>query len=193
MALLAADPSAATAAEDAPPPVSSPALAAAAPALAATPDVVLIGYPVSGRSPRSIRESINESRPSTDGGRFDARADYRYGFQAQGGVNGECDPATVEVTVGHTVTLPELTTRDRLARREREAWDRYFAALVGHEHNHVRIAAAGAEQLRTFMRQAPTCASMLAARDQILAAVREAQAAYDRDTQHGRSEGATYP
>ncbi|NJC42386.1 putative secreted Zn-dependent protease [Brevundimonas alba] len=195
--LMLADPQAAPLAtaggEGAPPPVTSPSLAAAAPELAALPGVVLVGYPVDGRSPRAIRDSINDRRPRLPQGEaFDARTDWRYQTQWKGGAGG-CDPATAEVDMTVIVTLPELTTRDALDRREREQWDRYYKALIGHEHNHVRIALAAAEQMRTYMRAAPDCASMQAVQRQIGASIQPANDAYDESTRHGRSEGATYP
>lgn len=181
---------------DSPPPapVSSPALAAVAPDLAALPGVVLVGYPVDGRSPRAIRESINDGRPRPEqGDAFDARTSWRYQTRWLSGPDGACDPASAELDMTIVVTLPELTSREHLDRRERETWDRYFAALIGHEHNHVRIALAGAEQMRSFMREAPNCATMEAVRAQIGAAIQQANDAYDENTRHGRTEGATYP
>lgn len=174
--------------------VSSPSLTAMAPGLAAVPGVVLVGYPVRGRSARAVRESLNDARPrSADGERFDANMTWRYQTRWSSGPTGECDPASAQLDMSIIVTLPELTNPELLTRRERENWNRYFMALVGHEHNHVRLALAGGEQLRTFMRGAPNCATMLAARDQIDASIREANRAYDASTGHGRTEGATFP
>lgn len=176
------------------PPVSSPTLAAIAPELAAVPGVILVGYSVRGRSARSVREAMNDARPgSVDGERFDANMTWRYQTRWSSGPTGECDPATAQLEMSIVVTLPELTNPELLNRRDRENWNRYFRALVGHEHNHVRVAIAGGEQLRTFMRGAPNCATMLAAREQIDASIREANRAYDASTGHGRTEGATFP
>lgn len=196
--LMLADPQSAPesagGAEGAPPPAASAALAAAAPELAALPGVTLVGYPVRGRSPRAIRDSINEGRPKpAEGDAFDARTSWRYQTRWFNDAAGVCDPTTAEVVMTIVVTLPELATRDALDRRERERWDRYFAALIGHEHNHVRVAMAAAEQLRTFMRSAPDCATMEAVQQQIGASIQAANDAYDETTRHGRTEGAVYP
>lgn len=179
--------------DPAPPPTSSPALVAAAPDLAAVPGLTLVGYPVRGRSSRSIRESINEGRPAGDGDRFDGRTQFRYETRWRANAAGGCDPSSVEVTTTFIVTMPELTTRPTLERRDRENWDRYFNALIAHEHNHVRIALAGQDQLRTYLRNAPNCATMQAAQEQITVQINEAQRAYDRNTRHGATEGAHFP
>lgn len=178
----------------APPTVSSPALSAALPDLAAMPGIVLVGYPVSGGSPRSIRESINRSRPRMPGQEpFDGMTTWRYSTRWRGSSEGGCDPTTAEVTAHVIITLPELTNRQALSRSDRETWDRYLTRLAGHEQNHARIALAGIDQLRTFMRGAPNCETMLAARAQIDAAIRDASRQYDETTRHGATEGARYP
>jgi len=178
----------------APPTVSSPALVAALPELAAMPGVVLVGYPVSGGSARGVRESINRSRPREPGGDpFDGMTTWRYSTRWRGSADGGCDPASAEVTAHVVITLPELTTRQALSRSERENWDRYLSRLAAHEQNHARIALAGIDQLRTFMRGAPNCETMQAARVQIDAAIRDANRQYDETTRHGATEGARYP
>lgn len=178
----------------APPTVSSPELAAALPDLAAMPGVVLVGYPVSGGSPRGIRESINRSRPREPGREpFDGMTVWSYSTRWRGSSDGGCDPTSAEVTAHVVITLPELTNRQALGRAERENWDRYLSRLAAHEQNHARIALAGIDQLRTFMRGAPNCETMLAARAQIDAAIRDANRQYDETTRHGATEGARYP
>lgn len=185
----------AAASDDGPAPAtSSPALAAALPELAATPGLVLVGYPVHGRSPRAIREAMNAARPGdSSGDRFDGLTTWRYASRWMRGPDGDCNPATAEITVQLTVTLPELTSRDQLSSGERADWDRYLLALANHEHNHVRIALAGAEQMQTFMRGAPDCATMQAARAHIGESVNAASRIYDANTRHGATEGLRYP
>lgn len=196
LALLLPAPQAAANGPAETPPVPSPGLTAALPELSSLPGVIVVGYPVTGRSPRAIRESMNEGRPALadgDAERFDARTNWRYQTRWRRGPNGGCDPSTAEVEMTVTVILPELANPEHLDRRERENWDRYFRALVGHEQNHVRIALAGAEQMRTYMRGAPDCATMQAVPGQVGAAIIQASRTYDAQTRHGRTEGATYP
>lgn len=177
-----------------PVPQASAALTAMFPELAAEPGVIIVGYPVRGGTPRSVRESMNDVRPATPSGeRFDGMTSWRFATRWQGTADGNCDPSTAEVTMTIVVTLPELEAPQRLNRQERANWERYLKALAGHEHNHVRLAVAGGEQLRTFMRGAPNCATMQAARAQIDAAIRDANNTYDTTTRHGATEGARYP
>lgn len=180
--------------EPGPPLPGSPALATAAPVLAALPHTTLVGYPVSGGSPRAVREAMNEARPREESGqRFDGYTAWNYRTRWRTDGEGRCIPSSATVTIAFTVTLPELTSRARLNRSEREQWDRYFTALAGHEANHVRIGLAGAEAMQAGMRAAPDCDAMRAAVEQAGAAIREANGTYDAQTRHGRDEGAVYP
>lgn len=175
-------------------PSPNPALAAAVPDLAALPHTTIVGYPVTGNSPRGVRESMNRSRPTdTDGERFDGYTSWRYSTRWQTNAQGRCDPASAQVVVAITITLPDLTSRDRLSARERARWDRYLAALALHEGNHARIGLDGAEAMRNAMRGAPNCETMRAASQQVDRMVAEANRAYDGQTRHGRTEGAVYP
>lgn len=181
-------------------PIQDPATVAAAPsdrltasqpALAAMPNLTLIGYPVSGRSRRAVREEMNERRPETGGQRHDARTTWRYSYKV-GGREGVCRPETAEVTVAITVIMPDLEAPERLGRQDRAAWDRYIAALAFHEGNHARIANLGAERMQQSMRAAASCDALRqlieAESDQVAAASRQ----YDLQTRHGATEGAQF-
>ena len=89
--------------------------------------------------------------------------------------------------------MPDLQNRDRLRRADKAAWDRYFAALQAHEVNHARIAQLGAERYQAALRSAPDCQAARAAAAQVNADVSAASAEYDRLTEHGRLEGASFP
>jgi len=180
-----------------PPAPPSPALVEAVSrvGLGDLPDVVLIGYPVTGRSPGAIRESMNAARPTieVDGERHDARTGWIYQTRWQSGPDHACLPATATVTVVLRMVLPDLTTRDQLSPPEKAGWDAYFEALVTHERNHGRIVVAGQEQMQAAMRASPTCEAMNAMIQTTSAEVRAASEEYDRQTDHGRREGAVYP
>lgn len=178
--------------QDAPAAVASERLSAATPTVAAMPNVTLIGYPVSGRARRAIREDMNRNRPEVNGQRHDARTVWRYSTRWRGGPGGVCLPETAEVTVQITVTMPDLVDPERLGRTDRDAWTRYLTALETHEGNHARIANLGAERMQQAMRAASSCETMQAAGRQVSAEVSEASQQYDRQTRHGATEGAQF-
>lgn len=170
-------------------------LRAAAADLAAMPNVVLEPYPVSGRTPRAVRTSMNALRPTerADGARFDSVTRWSFGSRWRRSGSGQCLAESAEINMTITVVLPDLTSRAQLSRRDQQAWDRYFTALVGHETNHVRIASLGGSEMLAAMRAATTCDEMQAAQQSVAAAVASASREYDRMTEHGRREGAVFP
>lgn len=173
--------------EAAPP---SPRLLEAAAPLAALPHTRLTGYSVSGTSLRSLRSTMSGSGPTDSAGaRHHALTKWRLQPRLMRR-NGECDASTAELEYAITVTLPDLETKDRFSRAERETWDRYFTALVAHEMNHARIVQAGAERVRAAMRAAVGCEAILAASRAAIAEIGDASRQYDQQTQHGRTEGA---
>lgn len=176
-------------------PPASERLRAATSALNDLSGLTLAGYEVSGRSPNAVRRAMNSARPpaGTDGERHDALTSWRYSTRWMRSSDGQCVPASAEVTVTITVVLPDLTTREQLSSRERTDWDRYFTALVGHERNHGRIGMAGRDQMQAAMRAAETCEAMQTAVRQTGAEVSAASREYDRLTEHGKREGAVYP
>ena len=176
-------------------PPASERLSGATGVLRDLPGMTLTGYEVSGRSPNAVRRAMNSARPAAgkDGERHDALTSWRYSTRWMRGSDGQCAPATAEVTLTITVVLPDLTTREQLSSRERADWDRYFTSLVGHEHNHGRIAVAGRDQMQAAMRASPTCEAMQAVVRQTSNEVSAASREYDRLTEHGKREGAVYP
>lgn len=173
-------------------PEASQRLRAAAPGVAEMDNVTLLGYEVRGRNARAVRASINEGKPADlSGARHDAVTYWNYRWQFPR-TNGRCDPAGTAVTYAVTLVLPDLATLDQMSRNDREKWNTYFAALVLHESNHARIAAAGAEGVRQAMRAAPDCESAQAVGLAENRRVGAASAEYDRLTNHGRNEGAVY-
>lgn len=167
----------------------------AAPELAAVPEVTLVAYPVSGRTSRAVRTAMNAARPAEadGGGRFDGVTRWRYSTRWQGRGAQRCLPETTVATVAITVTLPDLAEPEKLGRRDREAWGRYFKALATHEMNHARIALHGRQEMEKAMRAATGCEDMQAASERISRDVSAASREYDRITEHGKREGAVFP
>lgn len=168
---------------------ASQRLSAAVPSLAALPNVVIVGYPVSGWSRRSIRDDINALRPDLNGEKHDAATTWQYRIRFRNGADGQCQPTTAEVTVEITVTMPDLLDPEHLDRDDTRAWQNYMAALEIHEGNHVRIVNHGAERMQSAMRAAPSCDAMRVAVQEFGEGITAASEEYDRRTRHGATEG----
>lgn len=112
---------------------------------------------------------------------------------------GQCRIAGVDLTVNVTYTLPRWADREWSAREMRGRWDRYARNLALHEKGHGEIALQVARMIEADLvgQGAETCAALdaeAAGRIAVLMRQGEAmQSAYDRATQHGVTQGASFP
>lgn len=152
------------------------------------PNLRLRGLELSGSSLGELRARMSAQGPvDRDGQRHDGwtHGDVSYRFNV-----GACRPERTETSIDLIVVLPDLASRDRLSASDRAEWDRYFAALVAHEAQHVAIIEQGAEWIGEAMRAASDCDAAIAAGAQAHSRLQAAHEAYDARTDHGRLEGA---
>jgi predicted secreted Zn-dependent protease len=171
------------------PPASDGLLAAAGP-LAERPDIRLRGYDFDGQSFRQLEAVVRTKGPADQHGARQVavtHGDIGYTFNA-----GACRPEMTETSVSIVMVLPDHTSRDALSSAERERWDRYFAALLAHEANHVALIEEGAKRIGAAMRSAPNCDAAVEVGADTNAEVQAAHDEYDRRTQHGRTEGVVF-
>lgn len=168
--------------------------AAAASALAGVPHVAVRHYDVRGEDAAALRRSIDANRPTDPHGDqpVDALTHWRIGWRWPGNRHGRCDLAGAQVAFSATVTLPRLAEGATLPPEVEEAWTRYIAALERHEAAHVRYAYDHRRDVLVAIRRA-RCATAERAARTALGAIVAHDIAFDRDTQHGESQGATFP
>lgn len=174
--------------------LSAIAAAAAVPAaFAGVPGVKIATYPVSGRDLAAIRASLDAEGPydRNDGMHVEAITHWHFAWQWPGTAD-ECDLSAATVRFSATVTLPRLVGAATAPPDVQASWRRYRAALEAHEANHVRYAHAHRGEVLAAIRGA-TCTTAEAAGQAVLQRLIEHDLAYDRETQHGASEGAVFP
>ena len=153
------------------------------------PNLHLRELQLSGSSLSELGAQMSAQGPvDRDGQRHDGwtYGDVSYQFNV-----GACRPERTETSIDLIVVLPDLASRDRLSASDKADWDRYFAALVAHEAQHVAIIERGAEWIGEAMRAASSCDAAIAAGAQANARLQAAHKAYDGRTDHGRLEGAS--
>lgn len=112
---------------------------------------------------------------------------------------GQCRIAGIELTVNVLYTLPRWADRDFSTRETRARWDRYARNLAEHERGHGEIALQVARMIEADLvgQSAETCAALdVEASRRIAGLMRQGEAmqnAYDRATQHGITQGASFP
>ncbi|HLM52161.1 MAG TPA: DUF922 domain-containing protein [Pseudoxanthomonas sp.] len=164
----------------------------------------IVHYDVYGRSIAELRESLNENGPRNPrdlgGKRFhgwtDWRVDwtYKYTPSKQG-----CRFTEFTSALSGTMTLPRWTPIGGGAEKVARAFDTYVSALRRHEHGHYAIGAEAAAEIQALGHafSVPSdCSTIANAFEMRAAAILEAYRAkellYDRETEHGRTQGARF-
>jgi predicted secreted Zn-dependent protease len=158
-------------------------------------------YDIVGNSAGELRHQMNVKGPIGQGGkRVDGHThwhvawSYRYAPAAGG-----CKVTELSVTVTSTITLPRWAAHsadNALIRK----WQNYATALRVHEEGHHSHGVRAAEEIRLLRHSinTPDGCSTFERRFEseatsILEKYRRADASYDADTKHGRTQGATFP
>jgi predicted secreted Zn-dependent protease len=175
-------------------------IAASLPAAAALPvpevdeTVEIVHYDIAGRREGELARQMRLLGPDGFFGRLDHGLGYRYGYAWDGGA---CALSEIEIGLELTFRYPRWTDRDQAPRRVREAWDRFYAALVVHEEGHAEIAREGAEALAEALAGLPPrddCdrlrSDIAETAREVIGAMHDAQRRYDVETGHGQTQGA---
>ncbi len=160
-------------------------------------------YDVAGATAREVRASMNRDGPTSgnDGKRYDAvcRWNVAWRFQYRRG-NGVCgiDSATTDVKI--TIVFPRLKTDETTSASLVKAFASYAEKLMVHERGHAQNAIDAARKIEAGIRALPpqpNCDAMRNAANTLgYALIKEANQAdvdYDRQTQHGATQGARFP
>ena len=158
-------------------------------------------YDVVGNNAQVLRQQMNAKGPLDGGRRFDAHTDwyvkwnYRYRPTASG-----CEFTSVEVSLTGTILLPRWVHTGNASGALVQKWDRYVAALRLHENGHYAhgvSAEKAIEAMAKSFRGSGDCRVMASEfNDQahsIRARYNALDVAYDRETDHGRTQGAQFP
>ncbi len=158
-------------------------------------------YDIQGQSAEQLRAQMNALRPMEQGGKFDAdtqwEVKWRFDYREK---NQTCELTRSQVSVDITYHLPRWTNEDQADSPLQSRWENYMKHLRLHESGHAqngeKAAAEIADMLKNF---APfsTCAELEEMADeraqQIIAEHNAWDREYDRETHHGKTQGAVFP
>ena len=159
-------------------------------------------YDVAGQSATELRESLNRHRSvDPDGMPHDAVTLWYARWQYRTATSGRgCAVASFEVSLEIVTTLPRWTNEAAAPSSLVARWRSYYEALLRHEDGHKAIAKETAAAIRTAgtnVQSSSSCAELAGAIDKVandvLKEYREKQRQYDKETQHGRTQGARFP
>lgn len=163
-------------------------------AFAGIPGVTIVYYPVDGADAQAVRRAIDVIRPTDahDGTRVDALSEWDVRWSWPRRPRGGCNLRAARLRYRATVRMPQLAPTARLTVAEQIDWDRYIAALARHEAGHVRYSYDHRGDILAAIRRA-TCPTADRAARAALAKLDAYHIAYDRETGHGASQGASFP
>lgn len=164
-------------------------------------DARIAYYDVAGSSAKALRQQMDAKGPLDGGKRFDAHTEwdikwnYRYRPTASG-----CELTGVNVSLSGTILLPRWVDSNDASSALVEKWNRYLAALRLHEEGHYAHGVGAAREIEALAKSfhgsgdCPAMTSEFNDRAQsIIARYKALDVAYDRETDHGRTQGARFP
>jgi predicted secreted Zn-dependent protease len=168
----------------------------AAPTAAGTvdiPDATVSYYDVSGATADELRAHLNALRPAAyDGSKGDAVTTWYIQWDWPGYGTGSCDLAAATVTYDIKVVFPywiePVNPDPALVSR----WTTYTRNLATHEEGHVDYVVDHYQSVDAAIKGA-TCTTADGAAKAALGAIRQHDLDYDADTDHGATQGATFP
>jgi predicted secreted Zn-dependent protease len=154
-------------------------------------------YAVEGTSRSGLLASLRERGPRDGDESWAASTSWSFRWSYRTAVDAGCRVVSARVDLELTSTAPEWDAPSSVSPSLVAAWDGYLDRVEVHEHGHEEIAertAAEIVQALQALPARPSCDALgIAARDTVsvvLARHAAAQAAYDRETAHGATQGA---
>ena len=159
-------------------------------------------YDVCGCSEKDLLCDLTQKAiRCNDGKKYDSvtnwkvKWDYGYNREAK-----TCSPDSFRVTVDVIFRLPKWTRDVNAPQQLADKWDSYIKTLLVHETGHKDRALKAATELTRVIADLPparTCSELDREVNRISRArlnkLIEEQAEYDRITDHGHSQGVTFP
>lgn len=158
-------------------------------------------YPVEGATAAQLVSQIQQRGPLwRDGNRYEAMHTWKmhrtFGVSEQGD---RCVLSQPKIIVETRITLPQWQPPRTASVNLVSSWNKYTTALKTHEDGHQAISLAAGREVERILSSFPsypTCAELRLAAKAAVSAVLEhtsqAQQDYDRKTQHGLVQGASY-
>ncbi len=166
----------------------------------------ILYYDVTGASAGELREQLDLQRGIEQVDAYtDWQIQWRYDY-AQGADGCGLESLTVRLDV--TLTFPRWTPPGGVSPHRpnvpvgelQERWRAYLAALETHEQGHEKLATQAADEIAADLSSLPpypSCAELERAADEvgerILQHYRQQELEYDRETEHGATQGARFP
>ncbi|MRR30920.1 DUF922 domain-containing protein [bacterium] len=182
---------------------SAPLPPTSTPTLTATPDSVEVTlsnaevtyYEIIGSTEEELRAQMTDLGPEDpyDGNRHvDAYVEWYIYWNWDGYGTSDCDLSTAEVWYDLYLEMPSWTPPANASPELVTKWETFIRALKGHEAGHLDNIINNYQIVLTAI-QSATCDTADAAATTALGTLRQFDANYDAETNHGATQGAIFP
>lgn len=176
----------------------APAELAAVKILTSDPNVTVSYYNIGGNDTEQIRSELNAKGPlDVLGKRRYALTKWLIKWRWPTAPSGAPAIDQTEGSYSAEITLPRWSGREEASPELRDKWDRFFEALVKHEQQHVLTAAKNynVPAIKIKDKHKESELSVEGANQighKTIANLRLLDLKYDRETDHGKSEGIVW-
>jgi predicted secreted Zn-dependent protease len=159
-------------------------------------------YAVYGSTAKEIRSYMSERSPAmAEGRKYDGYTSWRvrwnYNFDQE---EGYCYLAKIKTEVKVTIMMPELRLKQTLPYQLQQDWNTYYDALTKHENGHRDYGIKATKEIDAALNEMDGESSCELLKQKananarsILNKYKVLEKAYDRDTEHGLTQGAYFP
>lgn len=142
-----------------------------------------------------------QGRTDEFGHHWDAYTDWYVSWSYPYSIEGEkCATGSVEASVAITFTFPAWDVPEETPPQVVEKWNGYLVSLEVHEDGHKEIAVAATYEVVEAVEALPaysSCSELEPAADSaaqiVLQQYRQQEAIYDKTTNHGATQGVSFP
>lgn len=155
----------------------------------------IIYYDIAGSTADELRASMNQLRPNDpyDGDKpVDSYTDWYISWNWPGYGTENCDLSAANVTYTINITMPRWIPPADASPELIAKWEKYIQNLTFHEKGHVDNVVNNYSSVNTAIQNA-SCLTAEAEAQKALVALREFDASYDNETDHGKTQGAVFP
>lgn len=155
----------------------------------------IIYYAITGSTASELRASMDKLRPKDpyDGNRpVDAYTDWYISWTWPGHGTDNCDLSAAAVRFSINVTMPRWKAPANASPGLIVKWENYIRSLTVHEKGHVDNIVRNYPGVLAAIQNA-TCSTAETAAQKALEPLRAFDSSYDRDTNHGATQGAVFP
>lgn len=157
-------------------------------------NATMIYYTITGSTANELRQEMSKLGPldPDDGLHYDARTDWYISWTWPGYGKSECDLMQTSINYDIKVTVPLWKPPSDIDPGLVDRWNHYMNNLMLHEQGHVNIILNHYLKVKEAI-QAATCDTAEEAAQEAANELRVLHQEYDKQTGHGKTQGAVFP